>query len=147
MNKRFSTYNQSPPDTPSLREQAFYVSNTLVRAAQDRWPVEGSAQGCAQATSQRVAQLRHRGGQLLSSHPTTAPRYCRLLLPRSQLLFSLPKSPGRAANKHGWSLLDIFRETLFEKLSQSCSCGDVSSAELGRWPQQGRVSVRAGAGQ
>uniref|UniRef100_A0A8D0HPJ5 RHO family interacting cell polarization regulator 1 n=1 Tax=Sphenodon punctatus TaxID=8508 RepID=A0A8D0HPJ5_SPHPU len=24
INKRFSTYNQSPPDTPSLREQAFY---------------------------------------------------------------------------------------------------------------------------
>ncbi|XP_029523959.1 rho family-interacting cell polarization regulator 1-like isoform X1 [Oncorhynchus nerka] len=24
VNKRFSTYNQSPPDTPSLREQAFY---------------------------------------------------------------------------------------------------------------------------
>ncbi|KAJ6666002.1 hypothetical protein lerEdw1_000906 [Lerista edwardsae] len=26
VNKRFSTYNQSPPDTPSMREQAFYVS-------------------------------------------------------------------------------------------------------------------------
>ncbi|NXW88584.1 RIPR1 regulator, partial [Alopecoenas beccarii] len=31
VNKRFSTYNQSPPDTPSLREQAFYVSNMLRR--------------------------------------------------------------------------------------------------------------------
>ncbi|XP_017596371.1 PREDICTED: protein FAM65A isoform X1 [Corvus brachyrhynchos] len=75
VNKRFSTYNQSPPDTPSLREQAFY-------------------------------------------------------------------SPEWAADKRGWSLLDIFRETLFEKLSQSCSCGDVSSAELGRWPQQGRNMLR-----
>ncbi|KAI1235506.1 hypothetical protein IHE44_0002381 [Lamprotornis superbus] len=75
VNKRFSTYNQSPPDTPSLREQAFY-------------------------------------------------------------------SPERAADKRGWSLLDIFRETLFEKLSQSCSCGDVSSAELRRWPQQGRNMLR-----
>jgi hypothetical protein len=27
--KRFSTYSQSPPDTPSLREQAFYVSHSL----------------------------------------------------------------------------------------------------------------------
>lgn len=26
--KRFSTYSQSPPDTPSLREQAFYVSES-----------------------------------------------------------------------------------------------------------------------
>ncbi|NXX40445.1 RIPR1 regulator, partial [Tricholaema leucomelas] len=26
VSKRFSSYNQSPPDTPSLREQAFYVS-------------------------------------------------------------------------------------------------------------------------
>lgn len=87
------------------------------------------------------------GGQLLSSHLATASWYRCLLLLHSQLLFSLPKSPGRAADKHGWSLLDIFRETLFEKLSQSCSCSDVSSAELGRWPQQGRVSARAGAGQ
>lgn len=29
VNKRFSTYNQSPPDTPSLREQAFYVSLSI----------------------------------------------------------------------------------------------------------------------
>lgn len=103
--------------------------------------------GHAQATSQRVARLGDGGGRLFSSRTAMAPRYRRLLLPCSQLLFSLPKSPGRAADKHGWSLLDIFRETLFEKLSQSCSCGDVSSAELGRWPQQGRVSARAGAGQ
>ncbi|XP_068022673.1 rho family-interacting cell polarization regulator 1 isoform X2 [Melanerpes formicivorus] len=75
VSKRFSTYNQSPPDTPSLREQAFY-------------------------------------------------------------------SPGRASAKHGWSLVDICRETLLEKLSQSCSCGDVSSAELGRWPRQGRNMLR-----
>ncbi|KAI4877903.1 hypothetical protein NFI96_016787 [Prochilodus magdalenae] len=65
VNKRFSTYNQSPPDTPSLREQAFY----------------------------------------------SAPR-------------SLP-------SKQRWSLLDLFRDTLAEKLSQSCSCGDVSSASIG----------------
>ncbi|XP_037395999.1 rho family-interacting cell polarization regulator 1 isoform X4 [Pygocentrus nattereri] len=65
VNKRFSTYNQSPPDTPSLREQAFY----------------------------------------------SAPR-------------SLP-------SKQRWSLLDVFRDTLAEKLSQSCSCGDVSSASIG----------------
>uniref|UniRef100_A0A8C3CNP7 RHO family interacting cell polarization regulator 1 n=1 Tax=Cairina moschata TaxID=8855 RepID=A0A8C3CNP7_CAIMO len=75
VNKRFSTYNQSPPDTPSLREQAFY-------------------------------------------------------------------SPARAADKHGWSLLDIFRETLLEKLSRSCSCGDVSSVELRRWPRPGRNMLR-----
>ncbi|KAG9273246.1 rho family-interacting cell polarization regulator 1 isoform X1 [Astyanax mexicanus] len=65
VNKRFSTYNQSPPDTPSLREQAFY----------------------------------------------STPR-------------SLPP-------KQRWSLLDVFRDTLAEKLSQSCSCGDVSSASIG----------------
>ncbi|XP_048461948.1 rho family-interacting cell polarization regulator 1-like [Rhincodon typus] len=29
VNKRFSTYNQSPPDTPSLREQAFYNALTI----------------------------------------------------------------------------------------------------------------------
>ncbi|KAM9502972.1 rho family-interacting cell polarization regulator 1-like isoform 1-T1 [Salvelinus alpinus] len=70
VNKRFSTYNQSPPDTPSLREQAFY----------------------------------------------TAPRS----LSRSMM------SP-----KHRWSLLDVFRDTLAERLSQSCSCSDVSSVHLG----------------
>ncbi|XP_048112771.1 rho family-interacting cell polarization regulator 1 isoform X3 [Alosa alosa] len=66
VNKRFSTYNQSPPDTPSLREQAFY----------------------------------------------TAPR--------------------GMAPKQRWSLLDVFRDTLAEKLSQSCSCSDVTSVHLGQ---------------
>ncbi|XP_041745897.2 rho family-interacting cell polarization regulator 1 isoform X3 [Coregonus clupeaformis] len=70
VNKRFSTYNQSPPDTPSLREQAFY----------------------------------------------TAPRS----LSRSMM------SP-----KQRWSLLDVFRDTLAERLSQSCSCSDVSSVRVG----------------
>ncbi|XP_041124129.1 rho family-interacting cell polarization regulator 1-like isoform X2 [Polyodon spathula] len=65
VNKRFSTYNQSPPDTPSLREQAFY------------------------------------------------------------------NPPQATTEQHRWSLLDVFRETLVEKLSQSCSCGDVTSSCLG----------------
>ncbi|XP_073706534.1 rho family-interacting cell polarization regulator 1 isoform X2 [Garra rufa] len=65
VNKRFSTYNQSPPDTPSLREQAFYTA------------------------------------------------------PRSLM------------SKQRWSLLDVFRDTLTEKLTQSCSCSDVSSVRLG----------------
>ncbi|XP_039618964.1 rho family-interacting cell polarization regulator 1 isoform X3 [Polypterus senegalus] len=65
VNKRFSTYNQSPPDTPSLREQAFY-------------------------------------------HP-----------------------PGVTMEKHRWSLLDVFRETLVEKLSRSCSCSDVTTISVG----------------
>ncbi|MGH0132395.1 UNVERIFIED_CONTAM: hypothetical protein FKN15_049221 [Acipenser sinensis] len=65
VNKRFSTYNQSPPDTPSLREQAFY------------------------------------------NHPQAT------------------------TEQHRWSLLDVFRETLVEKLSRNCSCGDVTSARLG----------------
>ncbi|CAB1323239.1 unnamed protein product [Coregonus sp. 'balchen'] len=71
VNKRFSTYNQSPPDTPSLREQAFY----------------------------------------------TAPRS----LSRSMM-----------PPKQRWSLLDVFRDTLAERLSQSCSCSDVSSNMLRR---------------
>lgn len=30
VSKRFSTiFNQTPPDTPSLREQAFYVSSSI----------------------------------------------------------------------------------------------------------------------
>ncbi|XP_069460588.1 rho family-interacting cell polarization regulator 1 isoform X2 [Ambystoma mexicanum] len=33
VNKRFSTYNQSPPDTPSLREQAFY---NMIRRQDDQ---------------------------------------------------------------------------------------------------------------
>ncbi|XP_073709689.1 rho family-interacting cell polarization regulator 1 isoform X2 [Misgurnus anguillicaudatus] len=65
VNKRFSTYNQSPPDTPSLREQAFYTA------------------------------------------------------PRSMM------------SKHRWSLLDVFRDTLTEKLNQSCSCSDVNSVRMG----------------
>ncbi|XP_057203941.1 rho family-interacting cell polarization regulator 1 isoform X3 [Triplophysa rosa] len=65
VNKRFSTYNQSPPDTPSLREQAFYTA------------------------------------------------------------------PQSMMSKQRWSLLDLFRDTLTEKLTPSCSCSDVTSVRLG----------------
>ncbi|XP_075693584.1 rho family-interacting cell polarization regulator 1 isoform X2 [Rhinoderma darwinii] len=64
VNKRFSTYNPSPPDTPSLREQAFYSS----------------------------------------------------LLPD--------------LGKRSWPMLVTLRETLTDKLSQTCSCNDVSSVQV-----------------
>ncbi|XP_077143394.1 rho family-interacting cell polarization regulator 1 isoform X2 [Ranitomeya variabilis] len=69
VNKRFSTYNPSPPDTPSLREQAFYSS----------------------------------------------------LLPD--------------LGKHSWPMLVMLRETLTDKLSQTCSCNDVSSVQVNTYEQ------------
>lgn len=152
VNKRFSTYNQSPPDTPSLREQAFYVSSGP-RGAACGWGevalggicfVESSLPG--EVPMGGTAWGQGRADLPRSSAPSVPPRPPAPALQPSQLLFSLPKSPARAADKHGWSLLDIFRETLLEKLSRSCSCGDVSSVELRRWPRPGRVSARAGAG-
>uniref|UniRef100_A0A8C8FCH7 FAM65 N-terminal domain-containing protein n=1 Tax=Oncorhynchus tshawytscha TaxID=74940 RepID=A0A8C8FCH7_ONCTS len=80
VNKRFSTYNQSPPDTPSLREQAFYTA------------------------------------------------------PRSLSSSMMPP-------KQRWSLLDVFRDTLVERLSQSCSCSDVSSVHLASTNMQTDVSA------
>ncbi|XP_028814541.1 rho family-interacting cell polarization regulator 1 isoform X3 [Denticeps clupeoides] len=76
VNKRFSTYNQSPPDTPSLREQAFYTE------------------------------------------------------------------PRGLSQKQRWSLLDVFRDTLAERLSQSCSCGDVTSVRFGSAPLQSDNMLR-----
>ncbi|XP_071973895.1 rho family-interacting cell polarization regulator 1 isoform X2 [Engystomops pustulosus] len=38
VNKRFSTYNPSPPDTPSLREQAFY-SSLIPDLGKHSWPM------------------------------------------------------------------------------------------------------------
>ncbi|XP_035381380.1 rho family-interacting cell polarization regulator 1 isoform X2 [Electrophorus electricus] len=64
VNKRFSTYNQSPPDTPSLREQAFY------------------------------------------------------------------SAPQRSRPRQRWPILDVFRDSLAEKLAQSLSCSNVSSVSL-----------------
>ena len=43
--------------------------------------------------------------------------------------------------KHRWSLLDVFRDTLAERLSQSCSCSDVSSVHLGSANMQTDVSA------
>lgn len=84
---------------------------------------------------------------LCPSHEVQRQSHKPLSLPADSCLFSLPKSTARAAtNKHRWSLLDIFRETLLEKLSRSCSCSDVSSVELGRCPRQGSVSSLAQAG-
>ncbi|KAF7236046.1 Rho family-interacting cell polarization regulator 1 [Varanus komodoensis] len=76
VSKRLSTYNQSPPDTPSMREQAFY------------------------------------------------------------------SLPWEAAPKQRRALLDIFRETLLDRLPRSCSCSDVSSEQLGTRAPQGRNMLR-----
>ncbi|XP_063801315.1 rho family-interacting cell polarization regulator 1 isoform X2 [Pseudophryne corroboree] len=76
VNKRFSTYNPSPPDTPSLREQAFYSS----------------------------------------------------VLPD--------------LGKHSWPMLVMLRETLIEKLSQSCSCSDVSSIQCNTCEQDNYNMLR-----
>ncbi|XP_031420240.1 rho family-interacting cell polarization regulator 1 isoform X2 [Clupea harengus] len=83
VNKRFSTYNQSPPDTPSLREQAFYCF-------------------------------------VWNACPVTS------FTPSSQT------APRGMAPKQRWSLLDVFRDTVADKISQSCSCSDLTSIRLGQ---------------
>uniref|UniRef100_A0A8C5RPP3 RHO family interacting cell polarization regulator 1 n=1 Tax=Laticauda laticaudata TaxID=8630 RepID=A0A8C5RPP3_LATLA len=76
VNKRFSTYNQSPPDTPSMREQAFY------------------------------------------------------------------SLPWEAVPKQRRALMDVFQETVLERLPWSCSCSDVSSVQLSTKASQGCNMLR-----
>lgn len=54
-----------------------------------------------------------------------------------------PRSLSRSMMppKQRWSLLDVFRDTLVERLSQSCSCSDVSSVHLASANMQTDVSA------
>uniref|UniRef100_A0A8C8SQ29 RHO family interacting cell polarization regulator 1 n=1 Tax=Pelusios castaneus TaxID=367368 RepID=A0A8C8SQ29_9SAUR len=91
VNKRFSTYNQSPPDTPSLREQAFY--NMLRRQEElengTAWSISSESSDDS-SSPQLSGSARH-----ASSKPIVQPEV-QASAPAIEIAFSQPDE-GSAA--------------------------------------------------
>ncbi|XP_061101459.1 rho family-interacting cell polarization regulator 1 isoform X2 [Conger conger] len=97
VNKRFSTYNQSPPDTPSLREQAFY---NMLRRQDDMengtaW--SNSSESSDDSSSPQLSVgLRH-------SHKTLVQPEVQTVAPAIEISFapreSATSTPTRAAGR------------------------------------------------
>ncbi|XP_056334069.1 rho family-interacting cell polarization regulator 1 isoform X2 [Danio aesculapii] len=97
VNKRFSTYNQSPPDTPSLREQAFY---NMLRRQEDMengtaW--SNSSESSDDSSSPQLSlAMRHAHKNLVQPEVQAAPPAIEIsFAPRE----SATSTPSRLANQ------------------------------------------------
>ncbi|XP_067390505.1 rho family-interacting cell polarization regulator 1 isoform X2 [Emydura macquarii macquarii] len=96
VNKRFSTYNQSPPDTPSLREQAFY--NMLRRQEElengTAWSISSESSDDS-SSPQLPGSARH-----ASPKPIVQPEV-QASAPAIEIAFSHPEETGATAEPPG----------------------------------------------
>uniref|UniRef100_A0A672M9L0 Protein FAM65A-like n=1 Tax=Sinocyclocheilus grahami TaxID=75366 RepID=A0A672M9L0_SINGR len=74
VNKRFSTYNQSPPDTPSLREQAFYNMLKRQEEMENGTAWSNSSESSDDSSSPQLSLgMRHAHKNLVQPEVQTAP--------------------------------------------------------------------------
>uniref|UniRef100_A0A673J8Z1 Protein FAM65A-like n=1 Tax=Sinocyclocheilus rhinocerous TaxID=307959 RepID=A0A673J8Z1_9TELE len=74
VNKRFSTYNQSPPDTPSLREQAFYNMLRRQEEMENGTAWSNSSESSDDSSSPQLSLgMRHAHKNLVQPEVQTAP--------------------------------------------------------------------------
>lgn len=97
VNKRFSTYNQSPPDTPSLREQAFY---NMLRRQEDlengaAWSISSDSSD-GSSSPQLSTSVRHSPKTLVQPEiQGTVPRITITLAHADE-----PQAESAEANRH-----------------------------------------------
>ncbi|XP_052387506.1 rho family-interacting cell polarization regulator 1 isoform X1 [Carassius gibelio] len=73
-NKRFSTYNQSPPDTPSLREQAFHNMLRRQEELENGTAWSNSSESSDDSSSPQLSMgMRHAHKNLVQPEVQTAP--------------------------------------------------------------------------
>uniref|UniRef100_A0A7N4Q221 RHO family interacting cell polarization regulator 1 n=1 Tax=Sarcophilus harrisii TaxID=9305 RepID=A0A7N4Q221_SARHA len=97
VSKRFSTYSQSPPDTPSLREQAFY--NMLRRQEELE---NGTAWSLSSESSDDSSSPQLSGAARLT--PPSRPLVQQPEAPPIHIAFSrpeIPHAPGEAPEEEG----------------------------------------------
>ncbi|KAJ8281158.1 hypothetical protein GJAV_G00064200 [Gymnothorax javanicus] len=97
VNKRFSTYNQSPPDTPSLREQAFYNMLRRQEEMENGTAWSNSSESSDDSSSPQLSLgLRH-------SHKTLVQPELQTVAPAIEISFapreSLASTPTHAASQ------------------------------------------------
>uniref|UniRef100_A0A8B9SRH2 Rho family-interacting cell polarization regulator 1 n=1 Tax=Anas platyrhynchos TaxID=8839 RepID=A0A8B9SRH2_ANAPL len=94
VNKRFSTYNQSPPDTPSLREQAFY--NMLRRQEELE---NGTAWSISSESSDDSSSPQLSGSARHAAKPIVQPEV-QASAPAIEISFSQQQEEDPVANGH-----------------------------------------------
>lgn len=97
VNKRFSTYNQSPPDTPSLREQAFYNMLRRQEEMENGTAWSNSSESSDDSSSPQLSlAMRHAQKNLVQPEVQTAPPAIEIsFAPRE----SATSTPTRLANQ------------------------------------------------
>ncbi|XP_058607801.1 rho family-interacting cell polarization regulator 1 isoform X1 [Onychostoma macrolepis] len=97
VNKRFSTYNQSPPDTPSLREQAFYNMLRRQEEMENGTAWSNSSESSDDSSSPQLSlAMRHAHKNLVQPEVQTAPPAIEIsFAPRE----SATSTPTRLANQ------------------------------------------------
>nr|XP_055029741.1 rho family-interacting cell polarization regulator 1 isoform X5 [Misgurnus anguillicaudatus] len=97
VNKRFSTYNQSPPDTPSLREQAFYNMLRRQEEMENGTAWSNSSESSDDSSSPQLsAGMRHAQKNLVQPAVQAAPPAIEIsFAPRE----SATSTPTRLANQ------------------------------------------------
>ncbi|XP_051580113.1 rho family-interacting cell polarization regulator 1-like isoform X3 [Myxocyprinus asiaticus] len=97
VNKRFSTYNQSPPDTPSLREQAFYNMLRRQEEMENGTAWSNSSESSDDSSSPQLSLgMRHAHKNLVQPEVQTAPPAIEIsFAPRH----SATSTPTRLANQ------------------------------------------------
>uniref|UniRef100_A0A8C9TFV2 RHO family interacting cell polarization regulator 1 n=1 Tax=Scleropages formosus TaxID=113540 RepID=A0A8C9TFV2_SCLFO len=95
VNKRFSTYNQSPPDTPSLREQAFYNMLRRQEELDNGTAWSNSSESSDDSSSPQLSMgLRH-------SHKTLVQPEVQVAAPPIEIAFTPRESAGVTSNEEG----------------------------------------------
>ncbi|XP_078527175.1 rho family-interacting cell polarization regulator 1 isoform X2 [Lissotriton helveticus] len=109
VNKRFSMYNQSPPDTPSLREQAFY---NMLRRPDDQensaaWSI--SSESSDDSSSPQLSL----SGRL--SQKTIVQPEVQALAPAIEIAFAQPQDPSSTCADQPTQANEIGQEPLVNK--------------------------------
>ncbi|KAJ1081638.1 hypothetical protein NDU88_001816 [Pleurodeles waltl] len=109
VNKRFSMYNQSPPDTPSMREQAFY---NMLRRQDDQensaaWSI--SSESSDDSSSPQLST----GGRL--SQKTIVQPEVQCLAPDIEIAFTQPQDPSSTFPEQPSQVKEMGQELLVNK--------------------------------
>uniref|UniRef100_A0A4W5QSB7 RHO family interacting cell polarization regulator 1 n=1 Tax=Hucho hucho TaxID=62062 RepID=A0A4W5QSB7_9TELE len=122
VNKRFSTYNQSPPDTPSLREQAFY---NMLRRQEDMengtaW--SNSSESSDDSSSPQLSLgLRHANKNLVQPEVKAA-------TPSIEISFAL-RDTATSTSTHSAKPEDVQEETQKEESDTGAAGKDEASGK------------------
>uniref|UniRef100_A0A8C1GNI7 Protein FAM65A-like n=1 Tax=Cyprinus carpio TaxID=7962 RepID=A0A8C1GNI7_CYPCA len=94
-NKRFSTYNQSPPDTPSLREQAFHNMLRRQEEMENGTAWSNSSESSDDSSSPQLSLgMRHAHKNLVQPEVQTAPPAIEISFAARESANSTPTLPN-----------------------------------------------------